>query len=112
MILEDAKKRLAKDEKDAKDAPGLRERIATLKDTNDDQKRQLDKLAPWLDSEDGKKAVEIQSDLTRTRYVAYAGWGCSALLGLALAAAYLFYKPLPEPESTPEDIDRPPHQIV
>jgi len=110
--LEDAKKRRDKSEKDAKDAPSLRERLVTLQESHDRQKLQLDELSPWLDSEDGKKAVEIQSDLVRTRYLAYAGWGCSALLSLALAAAYFFYKPLTESESTPEDIDRPPHQIL
>ena len=51
-------------------------------------------LPPWLDSEDGKRAVSVLSDLTRARYLAYGGWACTVLLSLALAAAYLYYKPL------------------
>jgi proteasome lid subunit RPN8/RPN11 len=111
--LAEAKKRVARFEQDVKDVPSLRERLSTLQETYDRQQLKLDVLGPWLDSEDGKKAVEVQSDLARTRYVAYAGWGCSALLGLALAAAYLFYKPVPETGATPpEDLDRPTHQIL
>jgi proteasome lid subunit RPN8/RPN11 len=110
--LKDAEKRLAKYEKDAKDVPSLRERLVTLQESYDRQQLQLDALSPWLNSEEGKKAVDTQSELVRTRYLAYAGWGCSALLSVALAAAYFLYKPLTESDSTPEDINQPPHQIL
>jgi proteasome lid subunit RPN8/RPN11 len=111
--LEDSKKRIAKYEKDGHDAPILRERLNTLQADYNKQKADLDELTPWLASDDGKKALEIQSALSLTRNVAFAGWGCSALLGLALAAAFLFYRPVTEPESTPpEDTDRPTHQIL
>jgi proteasome lid subunit RPN8/RPN11 len=110
--LKDSEKRLAKSEKDAKDAPSLRERIVTLQESYDRQQLKLDELSPWLDSAEGKKAVEIQNDLVHARFLAYGGWGCSALLGIALAALYFLYKPLTESESVPEESDRPPHQIV
>jgi proteasome lid subunit RPN8/RPN11 len=108
--LDASEKRFAKYEKDAKDAPVLRDRLVALQESHDRQKAQLEELGPWLDTEDGKKALTVQSDLARTRYLAYGGWGCSALLGLALAAAYLYFKPLTD--ESHEDIDRPPHKIV
>jgi proteasome lid subunit RPN8/RPN11 len=109
--LEASEKRAAKYEKGAKEAAKLTEEVVSLKKSLESKERQLDALSPWLDSEEGKEAVELQSKLTRTRHLAYAGWGCSALLSLALAAGYFLYKPVTEPESTPEDVDRPPHQI-
>jgi proteasome lid subunit RPN8/RPN11 len=105
--LEAAQKKLDLLRKDADEAPKLREQVASLlKD-----KSRLEDLTPWLDSADGRKAVAFQRDLARAHYYAYAGWGLSALLGLALGALYLYQKPAPiaEPE---DDVDRPPHRIV
>jgi proteasome lid subunit RPN8/RPN11 len=112
--LAETKKKLDKLEADAKDAPKLRERVASLEETNHARKSQLDELAPWLDSKDGKAAVELQHELARTRYLAYMGWGLTAVLGLTLAAAFFYYKPLiePPPEPESEDGDRPTHRIV
>jgi hypothetical protein len=108
--LEESNQRLAKYEKDAKDLPSLRERLANLQESHDRQKLELEELSPWLNSEDGKKALSVQNELVRTRYLAYGGWGCSALLGLALAAAYFYLKPLTD--EVHENLDRPPHQIL
>jgi proteasome lid subunit RPN8/RPN11 len=105
--LETARKKVDQYQKDAEEAPKLREQIISLLAS----KRQLDELAPWLESTDGKKALEIQHDLVRTRWLAYGGWGFSALLSLALAALYLYQKPLASAEPE-DDVERPPHRIV
>jgi len=112
--LETARKSVDKYEKDAQDAPKLRERIASLLESNERQQKKLDELQPWLDSNDGQKAVQMQHDLGRTRYAAVAGWGCSVLLGLALVYSFFYQKPSAEaaPEVAPDDTLRPPHRIV
>lgn len=107
--LDDMRKKLVDSEKDARDAPKLRERVAALEKETAQQKSQLDELAPWLDSSDGKKAVAVQQELVRTRYAAYIGWFCAGLLGLGLVAGYLFYKPLLE--DTPVGGEHNPHRI-
>jgi proteasome lid subunit RPN8/RPN11 len=109
--LETAQKKLDLFQKDAEEAPKLREQLASLQEIKGRQQRELEELAPWLESPDGQKAVAVQRDLVRTRYAAYAGWSCSALLGLALAALYFFQKPAATPESD-ENVERPPHRIV
>jgi proteasome lid subunit RPN8/RPN11 len=105
--LETAQKKLELFQKDADEAPKLREQVASLLKAKD----RLDDLAPWLESPDGRKAAEVVRDLAHTRLLAFAGWGVSALLGLGLAALYLYQKPalVGEPE---DDGDRPPHRIV
>jgi len=108
--LETAQKSLAQYEKDAQNAPKLRDRIASLVESNERQQKKLDELQPWLESSDGQKALEIQHVLVRTRYAAYAGWACSILLGMALAALFFYQKP--STEAVPDDIERPPHRIV
>jgi proteasome lid subunit RPN8/RPN11 len=112
--LQDAQTSLARAEGDAKEAPRLREQLANLEAANDKKQRALDELAPLRETADGKKALELQHELNRTRYAAYGGWGLSALLGLAIVAAFYYFKPLAdaEPESQPESSDRPTHRIV
>jgi len=116
--LETARKSRDKYEKDAQDAPKLREQIASLLEFNERQQKKLDELQPWLESTDGQKAVQVQHDLVRARYAAYSGWFCSVLLGLALAALFFYQKPstdlAPEaaPEAAPDDALRPPHRII
>ncbi len=114
--LEKAKKEIARLEADAKDAPKLREQVASLQESNERRKSRLEELAPWIDSKDGKAAQELQNELARTRYLAYMGWGFTAAFGLALVAAFFYYKPLTEPgaeaDSEPEGGDRPTHRIV
>jgi proteasome lid subunit RPN8/RPN11 len=108
--LDAEQKKRTQFEKDALEAPKLRERIDSLVEAGERKQHQLDELAPWLDSPDGKKALEFQREFAHTRYAAYLGWGCTALLGAALVVAYLYYKPLLQP--APEEGERPTHKIV
>jgi hypothetical protein len=111
--LETAQKSLARSEKEAERVPKLRDQIAVLEKSNEGQKQRLDELQPWLESEDGQKAVGVQRDLTLTRYAAFTGWGCSVLLGLALVASFFYPKPSTDgPDAPPDEVDRPPHRIV
>ncbi len=111
--LETAQKSLARSEKEAESVPKLRDQIAVLEKSNEGQKQRLDELQPWLESEDGQKAVGVQRDLTLTRYAAFTGWGCSVLLGLALVASFFYPKPSTDgPDAPPDEVDRPPHRIV
>ena len=112
--LEDARKTANQYEKDAKSASKLSKDLASLKESNDEKQRKLDELAPWLESKDGKAVQELVQELGRTRYLAYMGWGLTAVFGLALLAAFFYYKPVTEPaaEPQPEDGDRTTHRIV
>ena len=86
---------------DALKAEELRNEIASL------QKQAKDALDPSSNSVDGEKKSAIVQELVRTRYAAYGGWGCTALLGLL--AAYIYFKPLVDDAP---DIDNPPtHRI-
>ena len=109
-------KELEKYENDAKDAPKLRDKIASLEESNQRKQRRLDELAPLIESEVGKAALELQHELSRTRYLAYMGWGFTAVFGLALVAAFFYYKPptetAAETEPEPEGGERPTHRIV
>jgi proteasome lid subunit RPN8/RPN11 len=114
--LASAQKELDQVKADAKEAPKLRDRIAGLEEINERKQRQLDDLEPFL-----KKAKEggidvdlLVQDRNRTRYLAYAGWGLSALLAAGLVAAFFLYKPpLPdEAADTPPEGERPTHRIV
>jgi hypothetical protein len=110
-----AQSKLHRFEKDATDAPKLRERIANLEDFQTRQQAKLDEFADWLETPDGKEAQATKADLARTRYWAYAGWSLTAILGIALAYTYFLPKPLssdPLP-SAPlvDDVDRPTHRI-
>jgi proteasome lid subunit RPN8/RPN11 len=105
-----AQSKLKRLEKDATEAPKLRERVANLEDFQTRQQEKLDEFADWLESPDGKEAQATKRDLARTRYWAYAGWALTAILGIALAYTYYIPKPLP---SAPleDDVDRPTHRI-
>jgi proteasome lid subunit RPN8/RPN11 len=61
------------------------------------------------DSFGGEKKLAITQELVRTRYAAYGGWACSALLGIGLLAAYIYYKPLVD--DAPRIDDHPTHRI-
>ena len=107
--LETAKKDLVRAEKDAKDAPKLREQNAKLEVANERQTSKLEEMTPFFESTDGKKALAVQDELVRTRYAAISGWGCSALLCAGLVALYFYYKPLAD--DVAESGDRPSHRI-
>ncbi len=109
--LESTRKKLEQHQKDAEEAPRLREQLASVLESKKRQQTELEELAPWLESPEGQKAAEFRRDLVRTRIFAYAGWGTSALLCLGLAALYLYQKPAPIPVPD-DDADRPPHKIV
>ncbi len=110
--LEAATAKLARYEKEAVEAPKLRARIADLEESQTRQQERLEDLAPFLDSPDGKLALAMKQDLGRTRFWAYAGWVCSVVLGLGLAASYFLLRPLPALPATPsDDADRPTHRI-
>jgi proteasome lid subunit RPN8/RPN11/Tfp pilus assembly protein PilN len=115
-ILQSKQKELDKSKEDAKDAPKLRDRIASLEEKNDRKQHQLDELEPFLKKsrEDGFDIELLIQDRNRTRYIAYAGWGISALLAFGLIAAFFFYKPpLPDEVAPPSpDGERPTHRIV
>jgi proteasome lid subunit RPN8/RPN11 len=107
--LETARTKLATSEKEAREVPRMRERIADLLDAQKSQQEKLDVIAPWLESPEGKRALALEQNLVRTRYIAYLGWGCSVLLGAALAASYFLSKPIPG--TSVDDVDRPTHVI-
>jgi hypothetical protein len=107
--LEKTRYSLEQYKKDAEELPKLRERIAGLDDLRERHERQLAELGPWLDSDDGKQAVTLVRELSRTRTLSYVGWGCTALLGLGLVAAYIYFKPLAE--DAPTDPGHTPHRI-
>ncbi len=70
-----------------------------------------------MESKEGKAALELQHELSRTRTLAYLGWGLTAALGLAMISAYLYYKPSvevlpPVEEPQPDDGEQPTHRIV
>jgi proteasome lid subunit RPN8/RPN11 len=113
--LQSTQKELAQTKDDAREAPELRKRVANLEEINDRKQHQLDELEPFLKSKEGEAAVNLLHDLNRTRYVAYAGWGISALLAAGLLAAFFLYKPpLQDDEATPgpQGEERPTHRIV
>ena len=106
---ETLKKERDRAEKDAKDAPKLREENARLETTSQRQKEKLDEMTPFFENPDGKKALAAQEELVRTRYAAIGGWGCSALLCAGLVALYLYFKPLADDAAASGD--RPSHRI-
>jgi hypothetical protein len=116
--LQSTQKKLDEAKVDAKEAPELRKQVANLRELNDRNKRQLEELEPFLKkSKEGGIDVDLlMSDLSRTRYFAYAGWGIGALLAAGLAATFFLYKPtVPDADAAepqPPDGDRPTHRIV
>jgi proteasome lid subunit RPN8/RPN11 len=97
-------------EKDAKELVELRVKLSDLEKEHSVQKRNLDELQPWLETEPGKAARAIEQELRRTRYWAYSGWTFTVILGVGLAATYLLLKPLPT-APLENDVDRPTHRI-
>jgi proteasome lid subunit RPN8/RPN11 len=114
-----AQAKLRRWEKDATEAPKLRERIANLEDYQGRQQTKLDEFADWLASPEGKEAQATKQELVRTRYWAYSGWAFTALLGIGLAASYFLPKPPPiapldgtEGPIRIDDPEHPTHRIV
>lgn len=86
--LESAKRELAVYAKAVQDAPKLREQLAKLEATAQEQKMLLDKQADVVESVEGKHAEQLLQHLTQVRYLAYLGWGLSAALALAAVAVW------------------------
>jgi proteasome lid subunit RPN8/RPN11 len=103
------RKALARAEKDAKDAPKLREQNAKLEVANQRQTEKLEEMAPFFESADGKQLLAVQTELKRTQYAAISGWGCSALFCAGLVALYFYFKPLADDAA--DATDRPSHRI-
>jgi len=97
-------------EKDAVEAPKLREQVADLEKTKESYKQQIEELSLLAEKPDGRKALDIiQRQQAHTLY-GYFGWGCSAVLALALAYVYFLQKPSEAPVA--DDTQRPTHHIA
>lgn len=86
--LESAKREISSYAKDLQDAPKLREQLAKLEETTQAQRTLLDKQAKVVESVEGKHADQLLQHLTQIRYLAYLGWGLSAVLGIATIAVW------------------------
>ena len=113
--LEGTKKKLESAEKDAKEAPTLREANEKLQTSNERQQKELDELKPFLEKDDGKKIRATLAELERTRFAAISGWAVSALLCAGLVALYFYFKPLADDgaldHDAPQAEDRQTHRI-
>jgi hypothetical protein len=107
-------------EKDAKDAPKLREKLAALESDYQAQKRKLADAERVAETVEGKKTGELLRRYDRVWYVAVGGWGVALVLALGLLAAFGL-RPLPEPEAAAADPaprpagageEPPPHHIT
>ena len=106
--LAKANTKLEKSEKEAKELVDMRKRVAELEKVQE----KLDELEPWLTSDPGEAAQAMKKDLAFTRMVAWFGWGCTILFGVALAASYFLLKPLPVPTAPAlDESERPTHRI-
>jgi proteasome lid subunit RPN8/RPN11 len=116
--LKSLQHKLEDTEKDAKAAPELRKEVANLRESNDDKRRRLDDLEPFIkkSKEGGLDVDRIVDDRNKYRLLAMAGWAISVLLATGLIAAFFFYKPALADEAAPRgedpEGDRPTHRIV
>ena len=92
-------------EKEHDEFTKLDKQVSSLSEKNQQQKARLDELELLSEKPEGKKALAIQQELVRTRYLAIAGLSCSALLLASLVGIYLYYKPLADDAA--ETGDRP-----
>jgi hypothetical protein len=108
--LKAANKSLSEYQEIAPRADELREKIAGFEGLKT-------KLDEFLKSVDGEKMIATQKELDRTRFSAWAGWGCTVFLGLALATSYFYQKSSTDaehqdaPDPGSEDVKRPTHRI-
>ena len=91
--LDKAQKSLERDEKDATDAPKLREQVATLLSNNEKLQKQVDELTPLAATEPAKLAAEYKNQLITTRYAAYFGASVAVILALRLLSIHFYRKP-------------------
>jgi len=89
VVLEAARSNLEKQEKDLRDVPRLRERIANLEETVQSQKSLLDQRAPVVDLEERTRSRPLLEQLAQSRIFAYLGWGLSCILAIALIGVWV-----------------------
>jgi proteasome lid subunit RPN8/RPN11 len=100
-------------EKDAKDAPKVRERLIKMEEYAERQAKKAADLDTLLESTEGKNAAKLLRKYDRTWYLAAGGWGLSILLGLGLLVTYINkIDDQPEPEPAPSPEGPPPHRIT
>ncbi len=90
-------------EKDAKDTPALRERVATLEADNRQQSAKLSEQDEVLGSLAGKQAAALMQRYDRAWYAAVVGWTFVMVLALGLAASHILKPAVPHatrPEET------------
>jgi proteasome lid subunit RPN8/RPN11 len=114
--LKKSEAKLAKSEKEASAAAVLAAQVEELTKDKSSLQGKVDEIQPWLETDTGKRADAMRKDLVVTRYMMYGGWGCSVLLGAALAASYFLLKPLPSAPLEGEggadaEAGRPTHRI-
>ncbi len=110
--LEAADKLAKANEKEAKDAPLLHERVEKLVARSRDQARKLADQEALLDAADTEKGAVLLRKYERAWYAAIAGWGVGLLLALGLVATYLLGQSDDEPGSHPRADEPPPHSIT
>ena len=90
-----------------KEAAELKARLEKAEKLATSQKKKLDQLGGWLDTEPGKAAESLHHELERARYAAYAGWGAVVLLSLGLVG--LFFRARPDDAAA---LQPPPGSVV
>lgn len=113
--LVSARKDLERYENDAKEAPKLREKIASLEESVERKQRRLDELAPLAESDVGKATLDLQNGSPHPVPGLYR-MGPHSGPRPGIVVAYFYYKPpletAAEPEPEAEGGERPTHRIV
>ncbi len=66
------------------DRAALMTQLEELQEQVASQRKQLDEIAPWLETDPGKAATALQRELNHTRQAAYIGWGAVVLLSVGI----------------------------
>ena len=107
--LEAAAKLVKQYEKDANEAPKLREQVARLEHESTKLQKELDEKTAIAEMADGKKNAETIKNLNMFRYLTLF---CGVLsLLLAMGVGYLYTRPLQAPDSEHPVAEPEPHRI-
>jgi proteasome lid subunit RPN8/RPN11 len=90
--LDKARKDAERYEKDAADAPKLRDQLTALQSSAQKLQQKVDELTPLAVAEPAKLAADLSSQLVITRYIAYFSASCAVILGLRLLAIHFYRK--------------------